>query len=112
MTNPVPESEPRPVSEHGRPHGRLSSWLLIVVVIAAFACGGIAMITHIWWLFWVSLAVVLLSIPAGRAIRIMDDTMAWRSAIPSNYQGKLITVEATRRQRRRRWSRQERTMSR
>jgi hypothetical protein len=112
MTNPVPESEPRPISESGRPHGKLSSWLLVAVVTAAFLCGGIAMITHAWWLFWTCVAVVLLSVPAGRAVRIMDDTMVWRSAIPSNYRGKVITIEATRQQKRRRWSRRERTKSR
>ena len=100
MTNPVPESEPRPVSERGRPHGKISSWLLVTAVITAFTAGGIALIVQSWWLFWLCAAVVVLSIPLGRAVRIMEDTMAWTHAVPPNYENN-VTIEATRQQQRR-----------
>jgi hypothetical protein len=95
MTNPVPESDPRPISARGRPHGRMSSWILVTAVLVAFICGGIAMVVHAWGLFWICLAVIVLSVPVGRLIGIMDDTMAWTHAIPARYEGS-ITREAER----------------
>ena len=38
--------------------------------------GGVALIFHSWWLWWTCVAVVVLSIPAGKWIRIMDDTVS------------------------------------
>jgi hypothetical protein len=53
--------------------------VLVAVVTAAFITGGLAIITHTWWLLWVCGAIVVLSIPAGKAIGIMGDTVAWGS---------------------------------
>jgi hypothetical protein len=63
----------------GNPHGKRSSWVLVGMVVLAFAVGGIAMALHAWWLFWVCVGVVVLAIPAGKAIGIMDDTVAWET---------------------------------
>ena len=49
------------------------------MVAAAFVAGGAAIITHAWWLLWTGIAVVVLAVPAGKAIGIMDDTVAWGS---------------------------------
>lgn len=83
---PVPAEQPHPVGEGGRSHGRVSSWILVFVVIAAFVAGGLAMIMHAWWLFWVCLGAVVLSVPAGGLIGIMRDTVAWGHALPPEYQ--------------------------
>lgn len=59
----------------GRPHGKVSSWALAAVVIAAFATGGAALILQLWPLFWVCAGVFVLCVPVGMAIGIMDDTV-------------------------------------
>jgi fatty acid desaturase len=64
----------RTIGGHNR-HGRPASWALVAVVIAAFAVGGAAIIEHLWWLFWVCAGVVVLAVPAGKVIGIMDDTV-------------------------------------
>ena len=53
--------------------------MLVAVVIAAFLTGGAAIIAHIWWLLWACIGIVVLAIPAGKVIGIMDDTVAWGS---------------------------------
>ena len=53
--------------------------MLVALVAAAFVAGGAAIITHVWWLLWTGIAVVVLAVPAGKAIGIMDDTVAWGS---------------------------------
>ncbi|PRY02592.1 hypothetical protein [Allonocardiopsis opalescens] len=69
--------QPRPhmIGPSGSPHGSLRSWLLVAVVIAAFVAGGIALIINAWWLFWTAAAIVVLSVPAGKLIGIMEDTV-------------------------------------
>lgn len=59
------------------PHGKPSSWVLVGVVLGAFVAGGAAIITHTWWLLWACVGVIVLAIPVGKAIGIMDDTVAW-----------------------------------
>jgi hypothetical protein len=61
----------------GHPHlrGRPVSWVLVGVLIAAFIAGGLAIVNHVWWLFWVCLGVTVLAVPAGRVIGIMNDTV-------------------------------------
>jgi hypothetical protein len=49
--------------------------VLVGIVIAAFCAGGVAIIEHLWWLFWLCAGVVVLSVPAGKIIGIMDDTV-------------------------------------
>jgi hypothetical protein len=76
---PSERLEDRHVPENGNPHGKPSSWALVAVVTAAFITGGLAIITHTWWLVWACSAIVVLAIPAGKAIGIMNDTVAWGS---------------------------------
>lgn len=76
---PSEQLEDRHVPENGNPHGKPSSWALVAVVTAAFITGGLAIITHTWWLLWACSGIVVLAIPAGKAIGIMDDTVAWGS---------------------------------
>jgi hypothetical protein len=74
---PWEQIEHRHVPEGGHPHGKPASWLLVAVVIAAFITGGIAIIAHAWWLLWTCIGIVVLAIPAGKVVGIMDDTVAW-----------------------------------
>ena len=53
--------------------------MLVAVVIAAFITGGAAIIAHAWWLLWTCIGIVVLAIPAGKVVGIMDDTVAWGS---------------------------------
>jgi hypothetical protein len=65
----------RAVGGHSSHYGRPRSWILVGVVIAAFCAGGAAIIVHLWPLFWACAGVVVLSVPAGKIIGIMDDTV-------------------------------------
>ena len=69
----------RHVPEGGYPHGKPASWVLVAVVTAASVTGGISIITHVWVLLWACIAIVILAIPAGKMIGIMDDTVDWGS---------------------------------
>lgn len=69
----------RHVPEQGHPHGKPRSWVLVAIVLLAFIAGGMAIILHGWIVVWVCAAIILVSIPVGRAIGIMDDTIAWGS---------------------------------
>jgi len=76
---PWEQIEDRQVPEEGHPHGKPASWVLVAVVIAAFLTGGAAIIAHIWWLLWACIGIVVLAVPAGKMIGIMEDTVAWGS---------------------------------
>lgn len=76
---PWEQIEHRHVPEGRHPHGTPASWAVVIVVVAAFAVGGVSMIAHAWWLFWACAGIVLLSIPAGWAAGIMKDTVVWGS---------------------------------
>jgi hypothetical protein len=76
---PWEQIEHRHVPEGGHPHGKPASWVLVAVVIAAFITGGAAIIAHAWWLMWTCIGLVVLAIPAGKVVGIMDDTVAWGS---------------------------------
>lgn len=92
-TEPSDETE-RPPETTGRPeahpggqaHGRLRSWLLVGLILAAFVVGGIALIAQAWWLFWVCAGIVALGILTGRLIGIMNDTVAWVVPLERSYQ--------------------------
>jgi hypothetical protein len=32
-------------------------------------------VNHLWWLFWMCLALTVLTVPSGKIIGIMDDTV-------------------------------------
>ncbi len=65
----------RPLGGHDHLHGRPVSWVLVGVLIAAFIAGGLAIVNHLWWLFYACLGVAVLSVPAGKVIGIMNDTV-------------------------------------
>ena len=46
-----------------------------MVFDSAAAAGGLAVVSHLWWLFWVCLGVTVLAVPAGKVIGIMNDTV-------------------------------------
>jgi hypothetical protein len=58
-----PRGVERPVGEDAYQHANPRSWVL-AAVMAAFMAAGIAIIVQLWWLFWLSAAVILLSVPA------------------------------------------------
>jgi len=65
----------RPIGGHEHLHGRPVSWVLAGALVATFIAGGLAVVNHLWSLFWVCLGVTVLSVPAGKLIRIMNDTV-------------------------------------
>jgi hypothetical protein len=71
--------EDRHVPEGGHPHGKPASWVLVAVVVAAFAVGGVALIEHAWWLLWTCAGIAVLALPAGKLVGIMNDTVSWGS---------------------------------
>jgi hypothetical protein len=71
----IREREEGPIGGHQYRHGKPASWVLVGVIIAAFCAGGFAIIFHLWVLFWVCAGVVVLSVPAGKIIGIMGDTV-------------------------------------
>ena len=76
---PWEQLEDRHVPEGGYPHGKPASWVLVAVVTAAAVTGGISIITHAWVLLWACIAIVVLAIPGGKMISIMEDTVDWGS---------------------------------
>jgi hypothetical protein len=76
---PLEQLEDRHVPQEGHPHGKPASWALVTVTTAAFITGGAAIIAHAWWLLWACTGIVVLAVPAGKMIGIMDDTVAWGS---------------------------------
>ena len=76
---PWEQLEDRHVPEGGYPHGKPASWVLVAVVTAAAVAGGISIITHAWVLLWACVAIVVLAVPAGKVIGIMEDTVDWGS---------------------------------
>ena len=65
----------RTLGGHSHLHGKPSSWLFVAVIVAAFVAGGFAVVYAAWVVFWVCLAIVLLSVPAGKVVGIMGDTV-------------------------------------
>ena len=63
------------VGGHGHLHGRPASWVFVAVLIAAFIAGAFAIVNKLWPLFWVCLGVTVLSVPAGKVVGIMGDTV-------------------------------------
>jgi hypothetical protein len=63
------------IGDHPHLHGRPVSWLFVAVIIVAFVAGAFGLVFHVWPLFWVCLGIVVLSVPAGKLIGIMDDTV-------------------------------------
>jgi len=56
-------------------YGRPASALLLTVIIVAFVGGAFAVLDEAWPLFWVGLAVLVLSVPASRLIGFVRDAV-------------------------------------
>ena len=82
----------RPLGGHEHVHGRPVSWVLVAVLVAAFIAGGLAIVNQLWWLFWVCPAVAVLSVPAGKVIGIMNDTVV--AGDPARQEGQGCDVAA------------------
>jgi hypothetical protein len=57
------------------PNGKHSSWMPVTVIIAAFMGGGIGIIVQSWWLFWLSVGLILLGMPASWLVRSVSHTV-------------------------------------
>jgi hypothetical protein len=68
----------QPIGGLLRGPSRPMPWLLVAVIAVAFVAGGFAVIEESWPLFWVCLAVVVLSVPVGRRLGILRDTVLAR----------------------------------
>lgn len=85
-------SEPRPVTAYGHPRGRPASWGLVAAATGTFAVGGVALVFGVWWLFYAMVVVFIGCVPAGAAIGIMNDTVAWATPLPARYRPPHGTV--------------------
>jgi hypothetical protein len=65
----------QPIGGHSYRHGRPASWVFVAVLVAAFIAGAFALVTHFWPVFWVCLGITVLSVPAGKIVGIMGDTV-------------------------------------
>jgi hypothetical protein len=89
------EELPRPVNLKGNPHGKLSSWLVVITALLAFAVAGVALIFKAWIVIWICVAIIALMIPVGFAVRIMDDTVGWARPTPGEITRGDMTRTAT-----------------
>lgn len=55
--------------------GKPASVLLVAVIVVAFVGGAFAVLDEAWPLFWVGLAVLVLSVPASRLIGLVRDAV-------------------------------------
>jgi hypothetical protein len=64
-------SRPEP---HASQHGRPTSWVSALIIIAGFIIGGIGLcVGPAWWLFWTGTGIVVIGALFGAATHIMDD---------------------------------------
>ncbi|MDX6741877.1 hypothetical protein [Actinocorallia sp. A-T 12471] len=76
---------------HGNPHGKASSWVVVITAIVALIVGAVAFVMNAWILMWICVAVAVLCIPAGLAVKIMDDTVSWGAPTPGSIpRGEII----------------------
>lgn len=61
------------MTEGGRYRGRPVSWVAVIIILAGFTLGGIALIVGRWWLFWVAVGVVVVGGILAVAIDIFAD---------------------------------------
>lgn len=55
-------------------HGAtVTAWIITAVIVLAFIVGGVALIAHTWWLFWVGVALFVVGVIGGRVTHIMDE---------------------------------------
>jgi len=89
------EELPHSRTLEGSPHGKAKSWAVVTTAFLAFAVGGVALVLHAWVLLWVCVAVIVLMIPAGIAVRIMEDTVGWARPTPGDITRGDMTRVAT-----------------
>jgi hypothetical protein len=57
-------------------HGRKRSWIAVVVIVAGFAVGGIALtLGPTWWLFWTGSGIVVVGGIAALFSNILSDVV-------------------------------------
>jgi fatty acid desaturase len=72
----------------GAGHGAsIGSWIACVIIIAAFAVGGIAMVVWNWPLFWAGVGILVIGCVIARAVHIMDDVTEYGGASGSGSGG-------------------------
>ncbi|WP_148086253.1 hypothetical protein [Actinocorallia herbida] len=82
---------PRAHFKTGHPHGKTSSWVVVVTAIVALVVGAVAFVLHAWVLMWICAVIAVLCFPAGLAVKIMDDTVSWGAPTPGSIpRGQII----------------------
>lgn len=89
------EELPHSRTLEGSPHGKAKSWAVVTTAFVAFAVGGVALILHAWVLLWICVAIIVLMVPAGIAVRIMEDTVGWARPTPGSITRGDMTRVAT-----------------
>nr|WP_062341202.1 hypothetical protein [Herbidospora sakaeratensis] len=56
-------------------HGRPRSWIYAAVFLAVFVLGGVGLIIGSAALFWTCLILLIVLLPVGKLIGVMDDTV-------------------------------------
>jgi hypothetical protein len=65
----------QPIGRCSHRYGKPASVLLVAVIVVAFVGGAFAVLDEAWPLFWVGLAVLVLSVPASRLIGLVRDAV-------------------------------------
>jgi hypothetical protein len=65
----------QPIGGCSHRYGKPASVLLVAVIVVAFVGGAFAVLDEAWPLFWVGLAVLVLSVPASRLIGLVRDAL-------------------------------------
>ncbi|WP_061296470.1 HGxxPAAW family protein [Herbidospora cretacea] len=69
-----PQREPREKQRHG--HGRPRSWIYVSVFLIVFTLGGIGLVIGSMLMFWICLGLLVVLLPVGRLIGVMEDTVS------------------------------------
>lgn len=59
--------------EDGHTRGRPGSWVAVLIILAGFVIGGIALILGLWWLFWVAVGIAVVGGIVGLVADIFTD---------------------------------------
>ncbi len=60
----------------GSVHGKPGSWILVAVILGAFAAGGGLLVFNVWIGVYICAGVFVAAVVAGIPVGIMDDTVA------------------------------------
>lgn len=61
------------MADGGHHRGRPSSWVAVIIMLAGFAVGGMGLITGLWWMFWLGLAIVVLGGIIALVVDVFSD---------------------------------------